>query len=192
LSPSSLNLWRASPGLWSARYLAGLKEENAAAWRGHAVEAGLVRLFRGGSIEDARSDAFDLFEANAMGEASEHIQIERNLILSMLDSAAAWKAPAMLAASQLRVEYWFRGVPVPIIGFVDFALADSIDVELKTTKACPSKPRTDHVRQVALYRAARERRGGVLYVTDKRSAFYEIADNDMRLALAIWRMPRFR
>jgi hypothetical protein len=37
---------------------------------------------------------------------------------------------------------------------------------------------------VALYRAARERRGGVLYVTDKRWAFYEIDDNEMRPALA--------
>jgi hypothetical protein len=184
LSPSSLNLWRASPGLWSARYLAGLKDENAAAWRGHAVEAGLVRLFRGGSIEEARSDAFDRFEANAMGEASEHVQIERNRILPMLDTAATWKAPAKLTASQLRVEYWLSEVPVPIIGFVDFAFTDGSDVELKTTKVCPSKPRADHVRQVALYRAARERRGGVLYVTDKRSAFYEIDDDEMRPALA--------
>jgi hypothetical protein len=31
-NPSSLNLWRASPGLWSAPYLAGLKDANAATW----------------------------------------------------------------------------------------------------------------------------------------------------------------
>jgi hypothetical protein len=184
LSPSSLNLWRASPGLWSARYLAGLKDDNAAMWRGHAVEAGLVRMFRGGSIGEARSAALDLFEENATGESSEHVQIQRNLIIPMLDTAAAWEAPAKLAATQLRVEHRFSGVPVPIIGFVDFALTDGIDVELKTTKARPSKPRADHVRQVALYRAARKRRGGILYVTDKRAAFYEIEDDDVRPALA--------
>jgi hypothetical protein len=184
LSPSSLNLWRASPGLWSARYLAGLKDENAAMWRGHAVETGLARLLRGGSTGEARSDALDLFEANATGEAAEHIETERNRIIPMLDTAATWKAPAKLTATQLRVEYRFSGVPVPIIGFIDFAFADGIDVELKTTKARPSKPRADHVRQVALYRAARERRGGVLYVTDKRFAFYEIDDEDVRPALA--------
>src|SRR5437763_763641 len=103
LSPSSLNLWRASPGLWSARYLAGLKDDNAAYWRGHAVEAGLLRLLLGGSIEEAQSDAFDFFGRNAMDEDSEHIELERSLILPMLDRAAAWKAPAKLAASQLRV-----------------------------------------------------------------------------------------
>jgi hypothetical protein len=184
LSPSSLNLWRASPGLWSARYLTGIKDENAAMWRGHAVETGLARLFRGGSIGEARSDALDLFEANAMGEAAENKQTERNLIIPMLDTAATWETPAKLAATQLRVEHWFSGVPVPIIGFVDFAFTDDIDVKLKTAKACPSKPRADHVRQVALYRAVRERRGGVLYVTDKRSAFYEIEDEDVRPALA--------
>jgi hypothetical protein len=179
LSPSSLNLWRASPGLWSARYLVGLKDENAAMWRGHAVETGLARLFRGGSISEARSDAIDLFEANATGE-----QTERNRIIPMLDTAATWKAPAKLTATQLRVEYWFSSVPVSIIGFLDFAFADGIDVELKTAKACPSKPRADHVRQVALYRAARERRGGILYITDKRAAFYEIDDEDVGPALA--------
>ena len=41
LSASSLNLRRASPGLWAARYLAGLSEDGAAMWRGSAVEAGL-------------------------------------------------------------------------------------------------------------------------------------------------------
>jgi len=45
LSPSSLNLWRASPGLWSARYLAGFKDESAATWRGHAVEAAFSIFF---------------------------------------------------------------------------------------------------------------------------------------------------
>jgi hypothetical protein len=43
LSASSLNLWRASPGLWCARYLADLKEDgNLAMWRGTAVEAGIA------------------------------------------------------------------------------------------------------------------------------------------------------
>ena len=184
LSPSSLNLWRASPGLWTARYLAGLKDENAAMWRGHAVETGLARLFRGGSIGEARSAALDRFDENTAGEAAENEQTERDLIIPMLDTAATWEAPAELAATQLRVEHWVSGVPVPIIGFVDFAFTGGIDVELKTTKARPSKPRADHVRQVALYRAARKRRGGILYVTDKRAAFYEIEDGDVGPALA--------
>jgi hypothetical protein len=69
LSPSSLNLWRASPGLLTARYLAGLKDENAAMWRGHAIGTGLARLFRGGSIGEARSAALDRFDENTAASA---------------------------------------------------------------------------------------------------------------------------
>ena len=57
LSPSSLNLWRASPGLWAARYLAGLSEDGPAMWRGSAVEAGLARFLRSGDLAEAQIDA---------------------------------------------------------------------------------------------------------------------------------------
>src|SRR6516165_2502888 len=83
---------------------------------GHAVETGLAHLFRGGSIGEAQSAALDRFEENTAGEAAEIEQTERSLIIPMLDTAATWEAPAKLAATQLRVEHWFSGVPVPIIG----------------------------------------------------------------------------
>jgi hypothetical protein len=183
LSASSLNLWRASPGLWVARYLAGISEKSPAMWRGSAVEAGLAALWRGGSIDDARTAACNTFELNALGEASDEVEGERRLILPMLDRAAGWPCQGELAATQVRIEHWFEGIPVPIVGFVDFALMDDIDIDLKTTKACPSKPRGDHIRQISLYRAARMRRGGLLYVTDKRSAYFEAGDEDMEIAL---------
>jgi hypothetical protein len=77
---------------------------------------------------------------------------------------------------QLRIEHCFDDVPVPLVGFLDFAFVTGIDVDLKTTRARPSQPRGNHVRQVALYRAARQRRGGLLYVTDKKFAYFEIDD----------------
>jgi hypothetical protein len=68
---SSLNLWRASPGLWSARYLADLKEDgNNAMWRGTAVEAGLRHVLYGAPLEEARQAAIDSFEGNAVGAGS--------------------------------------------------------------------------------------------------------------------------
>ena len=84
---------------------------------------------------------------------------------------------------QLRIEHWLDGVQVPLIGYLDFAFSSDIDVDLKTTRACPSSPRGNHVRQVALYRAARGRRGGLLYVTGKRLAYFEIGDQDAETAL---------
>jgi hypothetical protein len=80
--------------------------------------------------------ACNTFELNALGEASDEVEGERRLILPMLDRAAGWPCQGELAATQVRIEHWFEGIPVPIIGFVDFALMDDIDIDLKTTKAC--------------------------------------------------------
>ena len=41
--------------------------------------------------------------------------------------------PGELAATQVRIVHWFDDVPIPIIGFVDFAFMDDRDVDLKTT-----------------------------------------------------------
>jgi hypothetical protein len=171
LSAASLNLWMANPREWAVRYLAKEAEEPAdpAMWRGSAVEAGLARWLAGGSIEQARAAACDSFELNALGELSDEIEAERSLVNLMLDRACRWTAPGELTGTQLRIEHWLDGVQVPLVGFLDFAFSSDIDVDLKTTRACPSRPRGNHVRQVALYRAARGRRGGLLYVTDKGS-----------------------
>ena len=89
LSASSLNLWRASPGLWSARYLAGLKDDaNAAMWRGTAVEAGLRHVLYGAPIEEK--------PAKRPSRASRPTRLARampmsRLVLRMLDRAVTWK-----------------------------------------------------------------------------------------------------
>jgi hypothetical protein len=140
VSPSSLNLWRASPGLWSARYLAGIRDDGSAAmWRGTAVEVGLRHVLYGTSIDKAHQAAIDSFETNALGLADDNVAAERALVFPMLDQAAKWKPPSALAATQIRVEHWFRDVPVPVIGFVDFAFLDGLDVDLKNHKILPVK-----------------------------------------------------
>jgi hypothetical protein len=184
LSASSLNLWMANPRQWAVRYLAKQDDEpSPALWRGSAVEAGLACWLRGGSIEQAQAAAGESFELNALGDLSDEADAERALVTQMLDRACRWTVPGELAASQLRIEHWFDGVPVPLVGYLDFAFADGIDVDLKTTRACPSQPRGNHVRQVALYRAARGRRGGLLYVTAKKLAYFEIDNADADAAL---------
>jgi hypothetical protein len=185
LSAASLNLWMANPREWAIRYLAKETEDAAepAMWRGTAVEAGLARLLCGASIEQARAAVHDSYERNALGELSDQVEAERNLAMAMLDRVCAWTIPGKFIGAQLRVEHWLDAVAVPLIGYVDFAFSCDIDIDLKTTRACPARPRGNHVRQVALYRAARTRRGGLLYVTDKRFAFFEITDQDAEAAL---------
>jgi hypothetical protein len=183
LSAGSLNLWMANPREWALRYLAKEAESaDAPLWRGSAVEVGLAQLLLGRSIRHARAAAADSFELNAVGDLSDEVEFERSLILPMLERASAWTPPGELLASQLRIETWFEAVPVPLVGYLDFTF-DGIDIDLKTTKACPSRPRGNHVRQVALYRAARDRRGGLLYVTDRKLAYFEIDDAEAAAAL---------
>lgn len=184
LSPSSLNLWHSAPGLWGLRYLAKVKSDgNAAMWRGSAVENGLAAFLRGANEHDAQCIALNGFELNCQGEITDAIEEELALIAPMMQQCFLWEPPSTLNAAQLRVEHWFDGISIPVIGYLDFAF-EGIDVDLKTTKACPSKPRADHTRQVALYRAARGRRGALLYVTDKRKAYFEIEDDVAANALS--------
>jgi hypothetical protein len=184
LSPSSLNMWRSAPGIWAHRYIAKIKDGgNAAMWRGTAVENGMAALLRGLPLEAAQQAAQTSFEMNAQGEVSDDIDAERAMLSPMIEQCQLWTAPSPLNASQLKVEHWLDDIPVPVVGYLDFGF-DGIDIDLKTTKACPSTPRADHVRQVALYRASRNRKGGVLYVTAKRYAYFEIDDEAARQALS--------
>jgi hypothetical protein len=184
LSPSSLNLWQSSPGIWALRYVGRIKDGgNAAMWRGTAVENGMAAFLRGANEITAGNIALNAFDLNCAGQITDEITAEMELILPMLRQCRLWQPPSELNATQLRVEHWFDDIPIPVIGYLDFAF-DGIDVDLKTTKACPSVPRPDHVRQVSLYRAARGRSGGLLYVTNKRHAYYGVDDEIMERALS--------
>lgn len=183
LSASSLNLWRGSPGVWALKYLAKVREdENAAMNRGKAVEAGLHHFLRG--QKDCEDAALANFDLNMQGIITDDLEAERDLIPPMVRQCQKWMPPGDLVATQLRVEHWFDGIPAPVIGYLDFVFENGLIVDLKTTKACPSQPRPDHLRQVAVYMAAREARGGLLYVTDKRHAYYNIDDDARDRALS--------
>jgi hypothetical protein len=183
LSASSLNLWRGSPGIWALRYIAKIKDGgNAAMWRGSAVENGLASLLHGQQLTTAITAAYQSFDLNAKDALDDDTAAERELIAPMVTECAKWKAPSSLNASQLKIEYFFDPVPIPVIGYVDFCF-DGIDIDCKSTKACPSSPRSDHIRQVSIYRAARNRNGGLLYVTGKRHQYFEIDDESMNIAL---------
>lgn len=181
LSPSSLNLWTANPGLWALRYLAKIRDETSpAAVRGSAVENGFMAFLRNTDPANAEAIALNHFAMNMQGEIREDIDAERNLISPMLAVAIGnFQKPSDLNAAQIRVEHWFNDIPIPVIGYIDFCF-DGIDIDLKTTKRLPlSAPSADHVRQVALYRAARGRAGGLFYVSDKKHIYHEVTD-DMR------------
>src|SRR5690349_5059708 len=109
LSPSALNCWRASPGVWALRYLAKVRDDgNASMWRGSAVESGLAAMLRGTPLEKSCGLALRTFDLNSQGEITDELSVERDLITPMLEQCALWQPPAALSATQLKVEYWFE------------------------------------------------------------------------------------
>lgn len=186
LSPSALNLWVSAPGLYALRYIAKIKDGGGPAmWRGTGVENGLAALLHGRSVQQAYDAAHQSYDLNCKSGIADAVDIEAEgeLISGMIDQCALWKPPSALNATQIRVEYYFDPIPVPVIGFVDFAF-EGHDIDLKTTKAIPSSPRPEHARQVSLYRAARNRTGGLLYVSAKRHLYHEVTDEMMNESLA--------
>jgi hypothetical protein len=186
LSPSSLNLWKEAPGLWTLRYLGKFFDDaGPAAWRGNAVEKGLNSWLMRKEADTALAVALAEFEENAQGLADKETETEHSLIAPMLELAIkeAERFPPYFGA-QTRVEYNISGLAVPVIGFIDFVFEDGSILDLKTTKRCPSEPKPDHVRQVALYMAGRNCAGSLLYVTDKRAAHYPISEGQKEVAIA--------
>jgi hypothetical protein len=186
-SPSSLNKFIESPGLWARQYLGGNREaSNAKMARGLAVEAGYVATLRGIPLDLALSIADQRFWLEVKENKAEGPEADEQwkLIEPMLKQCLDWTPPSELNATQIRIEHWFPDVPVSIIGYVDLSF-EGIDVDLKTTEKLYSltKPRPDHVRQAALYRAARKKDGCILYVTDKKYLSFEVTDEMMNVAL---------
>lgn len=188
LSPSSLNLWRAAPGLWNMRYIAKIPDEgNPKMWRGTAVETGLAALLYRQPFDQAVKMAYVNYELNSKPwtGSPEILTTQRDLIAPMIKELEKWKPPSALNATQVKVEYFFDPVPIPVRGYLDFGF-EEIDIDLKSTEKCPKPetgPSSDHVRQVSLYRAARNRRGALLYTSHARHQYFEITDDMMNDAL---------
>lgn len=187
LSPSSLNTWRECPGLWALKYLGKFRDASGpSAWRGNAVEKGMLAWLLKKDRPVAVAQAYETFDGEALGEISEEIEEEKSLIEPMLDMAIkeSERFPSGILGSQTRIELPVSGLLVPIIGYADFLLKDGSIVDLKTTKRLPSNPKPDHARQAALYSAGRNAPASLLYVTDKRAATYPIGDNEREELIA--------
>lgn len=187
LSPSSLNLWQAEPALWMLRYLHQFKDAvGPAAHRGSAVEGGLEHWLQHRDLAAAGLVAHELYASLTDGLAEPEHEAERALITPMLQQATvAMEQAPPLTGKQLAVETYLPGIEVPVIGYLDFMFEGSGIVDLKTTKALPSQPRLDHVRQVAIYVQAHEgSTGSLLYVTPKKYGRYDIPRDDLDAAIA--------
>jgi hypothetical protein len=170
LSPSSLLTYCNNPALWVGKYMFGWKDEaGPRAWLGNAVETGLHSWLSG--AEDYVERAQTAFEFKAQGEVSNDIAEAFGQIEPMLHQAIdAYMNDIgpVKPLYQVKCEWWIDGIEVPLIGYLDFEWDHCID-DLKTTQACPTKPRDDHLAQIGMYMRARKKdKGRLVYVTPKR------------------------
>lgn len=189
LSPSSLNLFQELPALWAVRYLAKIRDdESPSAWRGKAVEAGLQHWLYKGEASAAEDVALNQYAALAAAcpnpPDKEKADDEYDNLLPMLGEAMKAIPQAPPIAAQLKIECWLDGVPIPLMGFVDFVLEDGRDIDLKTTTRCPSEPAATHVRQCAIYHHARHKPISLVYVTAKKHRVIDLTDEQLSTALA--------
>lgn len=187
LSPSSLNCYAEQPAFWALKYLHNFSEEsNASMWRGSAVEAGLDLWLYKREEGAAQKAALDRFELDAMGEIDDSIDKERIAIFPMLDLAmqalGTFPEPT---GRQFKVEYWFDGIEVPIIGFTDYEWPE-FGIDLKTTRRMPSTVPPRHAKQISLYQAARKKPFKLLYVTEKKAEIKEVEDWEVQLKRLSW------
>lgn len=182
LSPSSLALYRQEPAFWCGRYLMGWKDEGGPKmWVGNAVETGLHAFLHGLPADECRVRAMDAFEINAQGVQDEAHDTARAEIVPMLEQAMAVlsKDAGSKPLYQVPVKHFVEGLEVPIVGYLDWSFPDGI-LDLKTTRALPSKPKADHAAQVAFYCKARSvDSGSLLYVTTKKGALYNLSPEDI-------------
>lgn len=187
LSPSSINLFQASPAMFVlSKVLKHSSPVGSAAHRGTAVEDGIVAGLMGASLDDAIEQAEKTFASRAAFSADPSKEKEARSIGDMVATGLLELTPyGPPSATQGRVEYKVEGLCVPIIGFFDFEWADhGILSDLKTTHAIPSKIKMAHARQVALYAACRGDNTDVrlTYVSTKRAATYQLENVRQHLA----------
>jgi len=190
LSPSSLNLFIGSPGLFVRRYLAKIKDcGKPPMWRGTAVDRGLGVLWLGRDMDTAIVHALDAYDRE-VGKAITEFDYQPNdatseqraLIPAFMSAASWWNPPSQLLASQVKVEYMLDPIPVPIEGWVDYTF-DDFDLELKTGKQIQTSITAPHARQVSMYKAKRNRVSCVLYATDKKYSFLPVTDDIYQSAM---------
>jgi hypothetical protein len=178
-SPSSLNLFCASPAMYVLERILGHRQPvGAPAHRGTAVEAGvadgLIHPDKSEKecIEIAKEKYAQLMALSGDPRRDSYAKDIPGMVTRALEELRPYGIPDKL---QGKVEWNPEGVSVPIMGFFDFAWSDhGIIVDLKTTAAMPSKIKTGHARQVALYAMSDNYDARLTYITPAKRATYRL------------------
>lgn len=203
LSASSINLWLNAPSLFVLEKLLKFRGNmGCAAHRGTAAEAGVsAGLFDPDlQAEDCEEVAIGVYDRLTALSGDPKRDAERLVVPGMVRQGLALRSHGVPIRPNLgdqhKVEITLEGVPVPVIGYLDWLYPEEI-LDLKSTLRVPSSMSETHLRQASIYKTAHmDRRVRFFYVSDKRSEKHTLTreqyDQAMReLTCAAQRLGRF-
>lgn len=203
LSASQINLFSAAPSLWLLEKVMGVKGRvGCSAHRGSSVETGVSHGLFDHSAAPEECEAIALAQYDRLTALSGYDKRdkERGVIPGMVRNGLGLRekgAPILPnMGDQHKIEIMLEGVPVPIVGYLDFEYADEI-IDTKTTNAIPSVMPAAHARQFSIYKTAKMgKRIRGAYISSKRMDILTL-DRDtydrsmVEIAAMAKRMERF-
>ena len=182
-SPSSLNLFCASPSMFVLERVLGRRQPvGAPAHRGTAVEEGLTAglLDPAKPVADCQGIALRKYDTLMALNHDKRREEYRDSISGMVEAALAELRPYGIPSHcQGFVEWKPDGLRYPIVGYFDYHWEQhNITVDLKTTEKLPSSVKVPHARQVSLYVTSNNADARACYVTPKKRVTYRIDNID--------------
>jgi hypothetical protein len=182
-SPSSLNLFCASPAMWVLEKVIGVRQSvGAPAHRGTGVEEGVtLGLLNPDAPMQACVDvALKKYDTISALSGDARRQDYRETIPAMVERALAELRPyGIPSRTQGFVEWKPDGLELPIVGYFDYHWdSHNITVDLKTSEKLASSVKISHARQVSLYVTSNNADARISYVTPKKAATYQVENID--------------
>jgi PD-(D/E)XK nuclease superfamily len=182
-SPSSLNLFAASPAMFTLEKILGIRQPvGAPAHRGTAVEDGVTHglMNPGASLDECLHVALKKYDTISALSGDKRREDYRADISDMIKSALEELRPyGVPSHCQTFIEWKPEGLKYPIVGYSDYHWQDhNITTDLKTTEKLPSSIKVTHARQVALYVTSNNAAARITYVTPKKRATYAVENID--------------
>ena len=176
-SPSSLNLFAASPAMFVMERVLGIRQPvGVPAHRGVAVEEGVTMglLDMRASIPSCINVALTKYDTVAALTSDPRKEKYRDTIPGMTKTALeTLRKYGKPSATQGFIEWKPDGLQLPIVGYFDYEWSEhGILGDLKTTEKMPSSIKVGHARQVALYAGSDNIDARLIYCTPKRLEVY--------------------
>ncbi|OUJ16501.1 hypothetical protein [Acetobacter sp. DsW_063] len=174
LSPSSLNTFAAAPAVWVMERLCGRKAPvGCAAYRGTSAEYGIQLGLEDFScdVSECQKEAVAKFDHLSALSGDPKRAKEREAIPGIVATGLEqFRKGGQPTGYQGKVVHEFDELPVPILGFWDFAWEQhGMIVDLKSQLKLSSSISDGHARQVSLYVHKTNFVARVAYVTPAKS-----------------------